>query len=278
MTYLEAIVLGLIQGLTEFLPVSSSGHLTILQTLFNISGDKVIIFTVLLHVGTLISVMFMYWRDLLELIVELFVTIKDLVTGKGLKLNEKPVRKLGIMILVTTLVTAVIGLLFEDLFVSFYASLVPVIIGLVITGTLLWVSESIETGKRDIKQMNFRNAIYIGVMQGIAIIPGISRSGATLVGGLTTKLDRAFAVKYAFLISFPAILGSAVLEMGNMMDSSIAVGSVGPIVLGMMIAAISGIFAIKAMIAIVSKYSLKYFSIYVWTISILLTIYLLFIK
>lgn len=278
MTYLEAIVLGLVQGLTEFLPVSSSGHLTILQHFFNIEADRVIIFTVLLHVGTLFSVTFMYWRDLKELIIELFVTIKDLVTGKGLRLYENPIRKLGVMMVITTLVTAVIGLLFEDIFISFYKSLVPVIIGLVITGTLLWVSESIKPGKRNINHMNFRNAMFIGVMQGIAICPGISRSGATLVGGLTTKLDRAFAIKYAFLISFPAILGSAVLEIGGMMGSPVEASSIGPILLGMIIAAISGIFAIKAMITIVSKYSLKYFSVYVWTISFLLTVYLLFIK
>ena len=273
MTYLEAIILGLVQGLTEFLPVSSSGHLTILQHFFDINGEKVVLFTILLHVGTLISVTFMYFKDLKELVIELFITIKDIFTGKGLKLNERPIRKLGVMIIVTTLVTGVIGIAFEDLFVSFYKSLVPVGIGLILTGILLWVSESIKPGKRDINNLNFRNAIYIGVMQGIAICPGISRSGATLVGGLTTKLDRAFAVKYAFLISFPAILGSAVMEMDELFNSSIEPSSFGPILIGMLIAAISGIFAIKAMIAVVSKYSLKYFSVYVWIIGLSLLVY-----
>lgn len=273
MTYLEAIILGLVQGLTEFLPVSSSGHLTILQHFFDINGEKVVLFTILLHVGTLISVTFMYFKDLKELVIELFITIKDIFTGKGLKLNERPIRKLGVMIIVTTLVTGIIGIAFEDLFVSFYKSLVPVGIGLILTGILLWVSESIKPGKRDINNLNFRNAIYIGVMQGIAICPGISRSGATLVGGLTTKLDRAFAVKYAFLISFPAILGSAVMEMDELFNSSIEPSSFGPILIGMLIAAISGIFAIKAMIAVVSKYSLKYFSVYVWIIGLSLLVY-----
>jgi undecaprenyl-diphosphatase len=273
LTYLEAIILGLVQGLTEFLPVSSSGHLTILQHFFDINGEKVVLFTILLHVGTLISVTFMYFKDLKELVIELFITIKDIFTGKGLKLNERPIRKLGVMIIVTTLVTGIIGIAFEDLFVSFYKSLVPVSIGLILTGILLWVSESIKPGKRDINNLNFRNAIYIGVMQGIAICPGISRSGATLVGGLTTKLDRAFAVKYAFLISFPAILGSAVMEMDELFNSSIEPSSFGPILIGMLIAAISGIFAIKAMIAVVSKYSLKYFSVYVWIIGLSLLVY-----
>jgi len=273
LTYFEAIILGLVQGLTEFLPVSSSGHLTIIQTIFGISGDKVVLFTILLHVGTLISVTFMYHKDLKELVIELFATIKDIFTGKGLKLKEKPIRKLGVMIVVTTLVTGVIGIVFEDVFVSFYKSLVPVSIGLIITGLILWISESIKTGQRNIENLNFRNAIYIGIMQGIAICPGISRSGATLVGGLTTKLDRAFAVKYAFLISFPAILGSAIMEINELFNSTLETSSYGPIIVGMLFAAISGIFAIKAMITVVSKYSLKYFSIYVWFVAIALIIY-----
>lgn len=109
MSYIESIILGLVQGLTEFLPVSSSGHLALLQHFFGIKGEKVLIFTVLLHIGTLVSVFIMYWRDIWELIKELFLTIKDLCTGKGLRLNERPVRKLGIMIIWTTVPTVING-------------------------------------------------------------------------------------------------------------------------------------------------------------------------
>ena len=105
MSYFEAIILGLVQGLAEFLPISSSGHLALLQQWFGIQEDKVLLFAVLLHVGTLISVFIVYWRDIAELIVELFLTIKDLCTGKGLRLQERPVRKLGIMIIVATIPT-----------------------------------------------------------------------------------------------------------------------------------------------------------------------------
>jgi undecaprenyl-diphosphatase len=106
MTYLEAIILGLVQGLAEFLPISSSGHLALLQQWFGIEEDKVLLFAVLLHVGTLVSVFIVYWKDIWELIVELCVTIKDLCTGKGLRLDERPVRKLGVMIIAATIATA----------------------------------------------------------------------------------------------------------------------------------------------------------------------------
>ena len=116
MGYIEAIILGLVQGLAEFLPISSSGHLALLQYFFDVEGDKVLLFAVLLHLGTLISVFIIYWKDICELLVELVITIKDLCTGKGLRLNERPVRKLGIMIIVATIPTAIIGLLLNDFF------------------------------------------------------------------------------------------------------------------------------------------------------------------
>ena len=169
MSYFEAIILGLVQGLAEFLPISSSGHLALLQQWFGIQEDKVLLFAVLLHVGTLISVFIVYWRDIAELIVELFLTIKDLCTGKGLRLQERPVRKLGIMIIVATIPTGIIGILFNDLFDSLYNSIIPIGIGLIITGFLLVMAERMGASNRGIEQMNFRNALFIGTVQGIAI-------------------------------------------------------------------------------------------------------------
>ena len=116
MSYIEAIVLGLVQGLAEFLPISSSGHLALLQQWFGIEENNVLLFAVLLHVGTLISVFIVYWKDIWELIRELFLTIKDLCTGRGLRLEERPTRKLGVMIIVATIPTGIIGLLFNDFF------------------------------------------------------------------------------------------------------------------------------------------------------------------
>ena len=197
MTYLESVILGLVQGLAEFLPISSSGHLALLQQFFGIEEDKVLVFAVLLHVGTLISVFIVYWRDIWELIIELGLTIRDLCTGRGLRLKERPVRKLGVMIIVGTIPTGIMGICFNDFFNSLYNSVIPIGIGLIITGFMLVIAERIGHANRGIEQMNYRNALFIGFVQGIAITPGISRSGSTLFGSLLCNLDRRFAVKFS---------------------------------------------------------------------------------
>lgn len=276
MSYFEAIILGLVQGLAEFLPISSSGHLALLQQWFGIQEDKVLLFAVLLHVGTLISVFIVYWRDIAELIVELFLTIKDLCTGKGLRLQERPVRKLGIMIIVATIPTGIIGILFNDLFDSLYNSIIPIGIGLIITGFLLVMAERMGASNRGIEQMNFRNALFIGTVQGIAICPGISRSGSTLFGSLICNLDRKFAVKFVFLISIPSILGSAVMEAPAALESGFGMAQLGPVLVGMIVAAVSGLIAIKTMIKIVSDKKLNYFSYYVWALGLIVICYGIF--
>lgn len=273
MTYFEAVILGLVQGLAEFLPISSSGHLALLQQWFGIDENKVLLFAVLLHVGTLISVFIVYWKDIWELIVELCLTIKDLCTGKGLRLEERPVRKLGVMIIVATIPTAIIGLLFNDLFDKLYTSVLPIGIGLIITGFLLILAERTGNSSRGIDKMNFRNALFIGTVQGIAICPGISRSGSTLFGSLICNLDRKFAVKFVFLISIPSILGSAVMEAPDAIEAGIDMAQIGPVLLGMAVAAVSGLIAIKTMIKIVSDKKLSYFSYYVWALGAAVVLY-----
>lgn len=276
MSYFEAIILGLVQGLAEFLPISSSGHLALLQQAFGIHEDKVLLFAVLLHVGTLISVFIVYWKDIWELIVELCLTIRDLCTGKGLRLAERPIRKLGVMIIVATIPTAIIGLVFSDFFDSLYNSVIPIGVGLIITGFLLIFAEKKGEGYRDIQQMNFRNAIFIGLIQGVAICPGISRSGSTLFGSLICNLDRKFAVKFVFLISIPSILGSAVLEAPAALEAGVTAAEVGPVLVGMLVAAVSGLVAIKTMIKIVSDKKLSYFSYYVWALGLFVVLYGIF--
>lgn len=275
MSYIQAIILGLVQGLAEFLPISSSGHLALLQNFFGISGENVLPFTVMLHVGTLVSVFIIYWRDIVELVVELFATIRDLFTGKGLRINSSPTRRLGFMIIVATIPTAIIGLLFEDSFKSLYTSLAGIAFGLVFTGIILLVAERMGKGNRTVMDMKFRQAVFVGIMQGIAICPGVSRSGSTLFGSLLSGLERKLAVKYAFLISIPSILGSVVMEapgaFAQGMDSSLA----GPMIVGVIISALSGIFAIKTMIRVVSNKRLIGFSIYVWLVAVAVLAYVI---
>ncbi|MDD6153966.1 MAG: undecaprenyl-diphosphate phosphatase [Eubacteriales bacterium] len=274
MTYLQAIILGIVQGLAEFLPISSSGHLALIQNLLGIQGDKVVMFTVMLHMGTLVSVFIMYWSDIWALIKELFITIGDIFTGKGLRLQERPVRKLGVMIIVSTIPTAIMGFAFNDFFESLYSNIALIGAGFIITGFMLYLSEKFGEANRDLQHMNFRNAIFIGILQGVAIAPGISRSGSTMVGGLTVGLKRDFAVKFAFLISIPTILGSFLMEFKSA-ASTIAKSPdmFGVMAVGVVVAAICGIIAIKAMIKAVSDKKLKYFSYYVWALGAAVIIY-----
>lgn len=275
MTYLQAIILGLAQGLAEFLPISSSGHLALMQYFFGISGDSVLSFTVLLHLGTLISVFIIYWKDIVELVKELIATIIDICKGRGLRINSSPTRRLGFMIIVATIPTALIGLLFEDFFESLYSSLVGISLGLIFTGAILLVAERMGRQDKDIMTLKFRHAVFVGIMQGIAICPGVSRSGSTLFGSLMSGLDRATAVKYAFLISIPSILGSVILEAPAAFAEGLDPVIIGPVIAGVVVAALSGIFAIKAMIRVVTGKRLVGFSIYVWLVAITVLGYVL---
>ncbi len=272
MTVLQAVILGLVQGLTEFLPVSSSGHLALLQNFFGIESGSVLLFTIMLHIGTLVSVFVVYWRDILGLIIEFIEFFADLFTGKGIRIDCNPMRKLLFLIIAASIPTAIIGLLFEDFFESLYSTPVAIAIGLIITGTLLFVIERISSGDRTIKDIGFRHAFLVGVFQGIAICPGISRSGSTLAGGLISGLKRKIAVKFAFLISIPSILGSALLELPDALEQGIDKSLAMPMLIGIIVAAVSGFAAIKLMIRLVSNKKLFYFSIYTWALGALVLI------
>ena len=275
MTLLESLILGLVQGLAEFLPISSSGHLAALQYIFGIDGSNVLTFTVMLHFGTLVAIFVVYWKDIVDLVKELFATIKDICTGQGVQVNKNDTRKLGFMIITASVPTAIIGLLLNDFFESLYARMTVIGVCLIITGCGLFFAERYGGGKRTIKDMNFRNAFFIGLCQSVAIMPGISRSGATMIGGLACKFDRAFAVRYAFLISIPSVLGAFLLEVPEAVRSvSDGTGmSLGVMLAGIAVAAVSGYAAIKVMIKAVTNKKLMYFSVYTWIAGAALIIY-----
>lgn len=277
MSIFEAVVLGLVQGLAEFLPISSSGHLALLQHFFGMEGENVLIFAVMLHVGTLFSVFAVYWKEIKDLFVELIMVFRDILTGKGLRIDANETRKLGFMIIAATIPTAIIGFAFRDLFASFYLSLAAIGIGLLITGTLLWTAERINKGQKQLGEMKFAYAALIGVFQAIAIAPGISRAGSTLVGGLFSGLEKNFAVKFAFLISIPSILGSVVLELPDALQNGFEPSLILPILIGVAVSAISGFVAIKTMIRVVSGKRLFIFSAYTWLLGTLVLGYTFFI-
>ena len=277
LTYLQALVLGIVQGLGEFLPISSSGHLAVIQYFFGIEGESVLLFAVMLHLGTLISVFIIYWHDIVKLVKELIAVIKDIFTGKGLRINHNPVRRLGFMIIVATIPTALIGLLFNDIFAGLYLSLMAVGIGFLVTGTILFIAEKMGKNEKKVWGMKFRHAVFIGIMQGIAICPGVSRSGSTLFGGLMSGLDRNFALRFAFLISIPSILGSVILEFPPAISAGLPTELWGPVIVGTVVSAISGFIAIKAMLKIVAGKRLTVFSWYTWVLGAAVLSYAIFI-
>ncbi len=277
LTYLQALILGIVQGLGEFLPISSSGHLAVIQYFFGIEGESVLLFAVMLHLGTLISVFIIYWHDIVKLVKELIAVIKDIFTGKGLRINHNPVRRLGFMIIVATIPTALIGLFLNDVFAGLYLSLIAVGIGFLVTGTILFIAEKMGKNEKKVWGMKFRHAVFIGIMQGIAICPGVSRSGSTLFGGLMSGLDRNFALRFAFLISIPSILGSVILEFPPAISAGLPTELWGPVILGTVVSAISGFIAIKAMLKIVAGKRLTVFSWYTWVLGAAVLGYAIFI-
>ena len=278
MTTFQAIILRLIQGLAEFLPISSSGHLALAQHFFGINSDSVLIFAVLLHVGTLISVFIVYWKDILGLIYEFFGTFADLVKTKRFDVNKNATRRMCWLIITATVPTAVIGFLFDEKFEKLYSNVLAIGICLVITGCILFAAEKWGKNLHGIKNTKFKHAITVGILQGCAIAPGISRSGSTIVGGLACGLKREWAVRFAFLVSIPPILGSLILELPDALaagtvDSSLTV----PILAGVIVSAVSGLIAIKGMIRLVSGKKLTYFSYYTWILGISVIVYSLVI-
>lgn len=261
MNVLQAIILGLVQGLTEFLPVSSSGHLVVIEYLMNIKEEQAFFMTIMLHFGTLVSLVIVYFKDIVKLAVEFILSIRDLIQKKSLNICKNETRKLCYMIIVTSIPTVIIGLVFKKVFMSFYSSLLAVGIGLLITSAYMYVAD-IMNGKKDIKRAGFKDAFIVGIFQGIAIVPGISRSGSTIFGGLFSKMKKDFAVKYAFLVSLPVIFGSFILELPDAIKNGNTNGGLLPIFVGMIVAGVSGYFAIKMMIDIVRKRSLKGFMVY----------------
>ena len=273
MTIFEAFILGLVQGLAEFLPISSSGHLALLQHFFGIDGENVLLFTVLLHVGTLVAVFVVYRSTIGALILELGALIRDIFTGKGFRAKSNDTRKLGLMIIVASVPAALAGIFLDSYVERLFASILAVGISLLITGTFLFIAERLNQGGKDLSRAGFGNAFLVGIFQAIALIPGISRSGATIVGGLFQGFSRELAVKFAFLVSIPSVLGAVVLELPSAVKAGLAGDLLLPILVGVLVSAVSGFIAIKVMIRIVTGSKLFIFSIYTWIAGAFVVIY-----
>ncbi|MCG8516331.1 MAG: undecaprenyl-diphosphate phosphatase [Halanaerobiales bacterium] len=252
MEIIKVVLLGIIQGLTEFLPVSSSGHLVLFQSLFGIESDQLTL-EVFLHFGTLLPIIIIFRKDIIDII-----------------LFKKEKRQLTWLIIIGMIPTGLIGFFLKDFFAGLYSSVSLVGFMLLITGLLLYLAERLGHNRKSLAEMNGVNAGLIGIAQGIAIIPGISRSGITIVAALLQGLDRESAARYSFLLSIPVIFGAGLLETKDVLASGLEGLSWLMLAAGTTAAAISGYFAIKYLLHILKKGRLSIFSYYCWTIGLLI--------
>jgi len=276
MDLLFSALLGIIQGLTEFLPISSSGHLVIFREIFNFDGTYAggLFFDTILHVGTLISVFIVFRKDVKELIVELFGLIGDLFRGKKNPVKGNPYRRMIIMLLISTLplfllvpfVGAIETVMFDNLFV--------VGIALLVTGGILFISNKLPQGNKDASNAKFRSAFWVGLAQAIAaVFPGISRSGSTIVTGQATGFTREFAAKFSFLMSIIAITGATVVQIPEALEQGTLGNSPLFFIVGAVVAAIVGVFAIKFLLKVFTKGKMHYFSYYCWAVGAIVIAY-----
>ena len=265
MNLLNSIILGIIQGLTEFLPVSSSGHLVIFQKLLNFN-EPGIIFEVVVHIATLLAVIIYFRKDVVKLIIAIFNWKKNRTT------EIKSYQHLLLFLIIASLVTAVIGFTFKDILESFFDNLFLVGVMLLVTGLILFISDKIKNDKRD--KLNIPASILIGFAQSIAIIPGISRSGSTITTGIFLGLRRELATKFSFLLSIPAILGTGLLKFKEFNQVAHSDGLGFSYLIAGITAAIVGYFSIAILIKLIKKARLFYFSIYCWIVG-LITIFVI---
>jgi undecaprenyl-diphosphatase len=278
MNFWQSIIMGLIQGLTEFLPVSSSGHLAIFKNIFGIETETGLLFDVLLHIATLVAICVVYWKDVKELVVNgccmlgLWVTnavrwIGNLFRKKEDRMEYKKVittsyRRFVLMILISTIPTGIMGLLLEKVIGSASDYLILPGICLIVTAVILFIGDHVAIGSKTENTATYKNSLVIGVAQGLATLPGLSRSGTTITACLLSGFSKEFAVKYSFIMSIPAIVGAMVLQLKDFTIADAADGLILNYIVGMLVAGIVGYICIKTMLVVVKKNKFTIFSIY----------------
>lgn len=269
MSIIEAIFLGIIQGLTEFLPVSSSGHLVLFSHLLEVKEPS-IVFEVLVHVGTLIAVVVVFWKEIAILITSFFKLLSKPSEAPRLCRTDPGCRLLSAVIC-ATLPVVVFALLFKDKIEALYMS--PLFVGfmLIITGTILFVTDRLRVKRKDLEYITMLDALIIGVGQAVAVLPGISRSGTTIGVGLARGLTRESAARFSFLLTIPAILGALVFAIGDLVNGAVTI-SIGAIIAGLLASAITGYLAIHLLLELVKRGKLIWFSYYTWAVGILVVL------
>ena len=264
MTVLEAILMGLVQGVAEFLPISSSGHLAIAEHLLKLELDDGILFDVLLHLGTLVAVFIAYWQDVVDMIREFFLGVRDLARHSTPN-PVPPARRLVLLIIVATLPLFLI-LPIKDRVESLYDNMWFIGGALIATGFLLRLSDRHCHGKKTEKTATLTDALIVGLAQAVATVPGISRSGMTITAGCFVGYERRFAVRFAFLMSLPAVLGANILSIADAAAEGVDWSLLPMYLVGMVTAAVSGYFCIRLLNMIARKGRFGAFAYYCWIV------------
>lgn len=267
MTYLSAFLLGLVQGVAEFLPISSSGHLAIAQNLLNLETAVPEFFDVLLHLGTLLAVFVAYWKEIRDIIGEFFRGVGDLAR----RTTPTPVpaaRRMIMLIIIGTLPLFVV-LPIRDAVQGLGSNMIFVGAALIVTGFLLFASDMVRKGKKTERNATWRDVLIVGAAQAVATLPGISRSGTTITAGCFVGFERKFAVRYSFLLSIPAILGANILSIGDALEAGINMAEVPMYLVGVVTAAVAGYLCIRLLKMIAEKGKFGFFAYYCWAVGAL---------
>ena len=284
MQFLSCLFLGIVQGLTEFFPVSSSAHLALFQNLFRMDVGSSILFDVLLHVGTLFVIIWFYRRQIGKMILAFFGMIGDLfANGKIRRANKKAAeagedprplrcvtgtnyRRFVVLIIISTIPTGIIGFLGRKLVDDASRTLLVPGICLLVTGCILLLSRKAVNNTRIPQDIGWKEALIIGIAQGFATMPGLSRSGLTITICLLFGFDCGFAVMYSFILSVPAVLGATILELKDVSGEVLSGGSIAAYIAGMAAAAVVGFFCIRKVIEIVKKKKYYCFAYYCFAV------------
>lgn len=268
MDIIQGIIIGIVQGLTEFLPVSSSAHLVFAQKLLGVESS--LAFDIFLHLGTLIAVLWFFRGDIYKMLKSWWLSIGDILQGRFKQgFMEDPYKRLAWYVILATIPVGVVGVLFENSVDALFAGAlyVPAFF-LFVTGTILFLSQRMTSGNVNYDTITKKEALFMGLGQACAILPGLSRSGTTIAAGLTIDLDKEFAAKFSFILSIPAILGAFLLQakdIGSTMDANFL-----PVFLGFIASIIAGYLAIKWMLDLIQNRSLDIFAYYCWLMGLII--------
>lgn len=273
MGYVSAILMGALQGVAEFLPISSSGHLALFQRFFSMENyeETQMFFTVLLHLGTLLSVFVYYWHDIIDMIREFFLAIGDLLHARqrrGRPAPTPPARQLVLLIVVSILPLFLI-LPVKDAIEAAMSNAAIVSLALIVTGCILYLSDRMAKGRKTARTATVADALLVGCAQAVGTLPGISRSGVTISAGLLRGFDRTFAVRFSFLMSLPAVLGANILTLKDAVEAGIDLAQLPVYIAGTLVAAVVGYFAIHLVNLLSDKGKFGAFAWYCWAVGLI---------